>query len=195
MEFTNDTYLAAVFFISRQTPEYEESIEVLLQKSQATNIEPSKYVKGWWDCKWAEMNCEAYLHNKLPDYQLLVIQFLQGVFLERGRYSQQEKNLPLEKDGNLKLALAFRDACETLQPEVAYIATHLDRAEFDIIMKVVHKIEVYDANYIAGEGGLIYLRGIIADCLTDPPPEYAPDTMPVKEGVLVFGGQGSKRWW
>ena len=64
-----------------------------------------------------------------------------------------------------------------------------------LIVKVADKIEGYDADYIAGEGGLVYLRGIIADCLTDPPPEYAPDTMPVSEGVLVFGGKGSKRWW
>ena len=194
MEFFNDKDLAAVFFIPREDSR-ERDIKTLLTEAKATDIKQPLEIDDRWDCQWAGMACEAYLDNEIPSHQLLVIFFLQSVFLGRGKYSEQEDNLPLEKDGNLKLALTFRDACETLQPEVAYIATHLDRAEFDIIMKVVHKIEVYDANYIAGEGGLVYLRGIIGDCLTDPPLEYAPDTMPINEGVLVFGGRRSKRWW
>ena len=193
MEFTNDTYLAAIFFIPKEAENTDLAIEVLLTKAKATHIKPSPYVKSWWDCQWAGISCEAYLHNEISTHQLLVIQFLQSVFLEG--ISTEKKHLLLEEDGNLHIALTFRNACEALKPEVAYIATHLYYAEFEWILKNISRIESYDANRIAEEAGLLYMRGIIADCLTDPPPEYAPDTMPVKEGVLVFGGQGSKRWW
>ena len=192
--------LAAVFFIPKEN-QGKEGIETVLNKAKATNIKNIQFIPkeegegAWADCRWSDMDGQAYFSYNLSLYYLLIIYFSQSDFLSRGQYSQQDKNLPLEKDGNLKLALTFRDACEALEPEVAYIATHLDTAEFDAIVKVVDKIEGYDADYIAGEGGLVYLRGIIADCLTDPPPEYAPDTMPIDEGILVFGGRGSKRWW
>ena len=141
------------------------------------------------------MPCQAYSYNELISHQLFVIEFMQSVFLGRGKYSEQENNLPIEKDGNLHLAIAFRDACETLLPEVAYIATHTYYAELEWVLKNVQRIESYNAIEIAQEAGLLYMRGIIADCLVDPPPEDAPDTMPVKEGVLMFNGQGSDRWW
>ena len=191
MGLVSDRLLAAAFFIPKENQQQNQSIEVLLEKAGATKIihPPGEVI----ECQWAGMACQAYTEDELSSYQLLVIQFMQDTFI--AGIPLEDSDLPLEKDDNLHVALAFRGACEALEPEVAYIATHLDTAEFDAIDKVADKIEGYDADYIAGEGGLVYLRGIIADCLTDPPPEYAPDTMPVKEGVLVFGGQGSKRWW
>ena len=139
------------------------------------------------------MDGQAYLSYNFKSYLLLIIYFSQSDFLARGKYSEQEDNLPLEKDGNLELALSFKDACETLQPEVAYIATHTYDAEFESIVKNIERIESYNAIEIAEEAGLLYMRGIIADCLVAPPPEDTPDTIPVKEGVLIFGGQGSDR--
>ena len=193
MSLVSDRLLAAVFFIPKKNQPQNQSIEVLLEKAGATNI---KYDEGWfWDCQWAGMPCQSYTYNELISHQLFIIEFMQSVFLGRGKYSEQEDNLPLEKDGNLELALAFRDACEVLQPEVAYVATHTYYAELEWILKNVQRIESYNAIKIAGEAGLLYMRGILADCLVDPPPEDAPDTMPVKEGVLIFGGRGSDRWW
>lgn len=192
MGLVSDRLLAAAFFIPKENQQQNQSIEVLLRKAGAIKINrpaPERVM----DCKWAGMACQAYTHDELTSYQLLVIEFMQDIFL-KGIPLEDSDLLP-EEDENLHVALTFKDACEALKPEVAYIATHLDTAEFDAIVKVADKIEGYDADYIAGEAGLVYLRGIIADCLTDPPLEYAPDTMPVSEGVLVFGGRGSKRWW
>ena len=191
MGLVSDRLLAAAFFIPKENQQQNQSIEVLLKKAGATKINrpPDEVI----ECQWAGMACQAYTEDELSSHQLLVIQFMQDTFIKG--ISLEDSDLPLEKDQNLNVALAFRNACEALEPEVAYIATHLDTAEFDAIVKVTDKIEGYDADYIAGEGGLVYLRGVIADCLTDPPPEYAPDTMPIDEGILVFGGRGSKRWW
>ena len=186
-------YLAAIFFIPKETKDTEQPMELLLTKAGATKINPPKEGDWAWYCQWAGMICDASIRNELELHQLLIIYFSQSDFLEG--ISLEDNDLPLEKDGNLKLAIAFRDACEALQPEVAYIATHTYDAEFDSIIENAKRIETYDANRIAENAGLLFLNGIIAECLVDPPPEDAPDTMPVKEGVLVFGGQGSKRWW
>ena len=193
MSLVSDRLLAAAFFISKENQPQNQPIEVLLEKVGASKINPPSENDWAWYCNWAGMNCDAVIHNELSSHQLLIIYFSQSRFLDG--IPDENSDLPLEKDGNLHIAIAFRDACETLKPEVAYIATHTYDAELDSIMKNADKIESYNANEIADDAGLLYLRGIIADCLTDPPPEYAPDTMPVSEGVLVFGGRGSKRWW
>ena len=193
MGLVSDRLLAAAFFIPKENRQQNQPIEALLQKAGAINIQrtaPDRMI----ECQWARMACQAYTHNELTSHQLFVIQFMQSVFLGRGKYSEQENNLPLEKDGNLKLVLTFRDACEVLKPEVAYIATHTYDAEFESIVKNIERIESYNAIEIAGDAGLLYMRGIIADCLVDPPPEYMPDKMPVSEGVLIFAGTGNSRW-
>ena len=192
MGLVSDKLIAAVFFLPKNQPQ-NQPIEVLLEKAGASDI---KYDEGWlWDCQWAGMTCDAYAYNELASYQLLVIRFMFGIFAEKGKYSHQENNLPLEKDGNLQLALAFRDACETLKPEVAYITTRLPYGEFEKIVENVESIETYDPDSILDNAGLIYVKGIIADWLTYPQPLEPQDTLPVKEGLLVFSGTGRERWW
>ena len=139
------------------------------------------------------MPCQAYSYNELISHQLFVIEFMMGTFYEG--IPIEDSDLPLEKDGNLQVALAFRNACETLKPEVAYIATRLPYGEFEKIVENVKRIESYDPDSILDISGLIYVRGDIADWLTYPLPLEPQDTLPVKEGLLVFGGTGSKRWW
>ena len=184
-------YLAAVFFIPKESKNASESMESLLKKAGATKIAPPRKDDWAWYCHWAGMICDALIYNELKSHQLLIIYFSQNQFLDG--IPDEDSDLPLEKDGNLHLALAFRDACEALEPEVAYIATHTYYAELEWILKNVQRIESYSAIEIAEEAGLLYMRGIIADCLVAPPPEDTPDTIPVKEGVLIFGGQGSDR--
>ena len=80
--------------------------------------------------------------------------FIAGIPLENSDF-------PLKKDNNLHVALAFRDACEALEPEVAYIATHLHYAEFEWILKTIDKIETYDADDIVDEAGGAGNSGLI----------------------------------
>lgn len=201
MDFFNKRELAAAFFIPKEKNNYED-IKFMLTKTKATNITnikllPEKEGNGMWaDCLWAGMSGHAFLDKNISSYQLFIIYFSQRDFLRRGEYSQQDKNLPLEKDGNLELALTFRDACEALEPEVAYIATHTYYAEFDWILKTIDKIETYDADDIADEAGLVYFNNeILIDLITERPPGEERDTLPVNKGKLLFGGRGSKRWW
>ena len=184
--------LAAAFFIPKEN-NINQPMELLLKKAGATQISPPEKDDWAWYCHWAGMICDASIHNELESYQLFVIQFLQSVFHEG--ISDEDNDLPIEKDGNLHLALAFRDACEALQPEVAYIATRLPYGEFEKIVKNVELIETYDPDKILSNAGLIYLKGIIADWLTYPRPQFPQDSLPVKEGLLVFSGIGRERWW
>ena len=191
--------LAAAFFIPKEERE-KEDIKTMLGKAKATDIKNIQSVpkgKGIWaDCRWVDMDGQAYLTDSLPSHILLIIYFSQRDFLRRGEYSQQDKNLPLEKDGNLELALTFRDACEALEPEVAYIATNPIFAEFKWILKTVDKIETYDSDAIADDAGLVYFNNeILIDLITERPPGEERDTLPVKKGRLLFDYQGNERWW
>ena len=188
----NTDYFAAIFFIPKENKEQNQPIEVLLEKAGATNINrpaPDRLI----DCYWAEMSCKAYTEDELESHQLLVIKFFDSFFY-KGQPISSEKEIPLEEDGNLKLALTFRDACETLSPEVAYIVTHLQYAEFDWILKTMEKIEAYDPDDISDEAALVYFRGILADWLTYPRPLRPQESLPVKEGLLLFHGTGTFRW-
>lgn len=184
-------YLAAAFFIPKE--DTEQSMELLLKKAGAIKVHPPKKGDWAWYCQWAGMICDAAIHNQLPLHQLLIIYFSQSRFLKG--IPDEDGDLPLEKDGNLQLALTFKNACETLQPEVAYIATHTYNAEFDSIINNAERIETYDADRIAADAGLLFLDGIIADCLTYPLAHSPQDALPVKSGLLVFSGKGSDRWW
>ncbi|KST65685.1 hypothetical protein [Mastigocoleus testarum] len=194
-------YLAAVFFISQ---EENISLETLLEKVQATDIgnphsdvenessNSSESLKALY-CNWSYFTgCIAWL-KKLDYYLLLVIWFSQSQFLRK--LPLEDLDLPVEEDPNLELALTFRDACEEILPEVAYIITHLDRAEWEEIVKIENKIQGLYADFIANQGGLTYLSGLIADVLTPRPQEYERDNLPVKNGKLVFSSRGSYRWF
>ena len=84
MGLVSDRLLAAAFFIPKENQQQNQSIEVLLQNAGATNI--NRPLNRVIDCQWAGMACQAYTEDELPSYQLLVIQFMQGTFLERGQY-------------------------------------------------------------------------------------------------------------
>ena len=188
-------YLAAVFFIPHK--EENTSLEALLKKARAFNIEKElnnlSLTKKWLYCQWGGFtDCRAYI-EKLDSYLLLIIWFSQSQFFKKIPVKNSE--LSLEKDPNLKLAITFRDACEEILPEVAYVITHLDRAELDKIIKIKNKIEEFDADFIADEGGLTYLSELIAELLTPLPPEYERDSLPVKKGKLVFSSRGNSRWF
>ena len=195
-------YLGAVFFIPQKEKSF--SLVTLLKKAQATDIETpetdienesnnaSEYLKALY-CNWGPfIDCRGYC-EKLDSYLLLVIWFSQSQFLRN--LPLEDLDLPVEEDPNLELALTFRDACEEILPEVAYIITHLDRAEWEKIIKIQDKIQSLDADFIADEGGLTYLSGLIADILTPLPPEYERDSLPVKNGKLVFSSRGHSRWF
>ncbi|MEO0970517.1 MAG: pentapeptide repeat-containing protein [Cyanobacteria bacterium J06639_18] len=64
-----------------------------------------------------------------------------------------------------------------------------------IVEGIQDKIQSLDADFIADEGGLTYLSGLIADILTPLPPEYERDSLPVKNGKLVFSSRGHSRWF
>jgi hypothetical protein len=185
--------LAGVFFIPRGR---DLSIEELLRKAGAEDISApsvSSDPSGLLDCKWAGMYCKASL-DSLSKHQVLQIYFWQSSFL--ALLNEESADIPLERDGALPLALSFRDACEALSPEVAFLVTHQWQANRDVVLSREWKVLTKDANELANERfGLLYLDEDIGQYWTYIPRLDNRDSLPVSKGLLVFAGQGSSRWY
>src|SRR5690606_25522570 len=99
--------------------------------------------------------------------------------------------LPLEEDGALPVAIAFRDACERLRPEAAVLATHTYLLEGSQWLNACYSaVLAMDPNLLDSYGaGLTYFNIDTIDEWT--PEHYGPlqrDALPVKDGKLLFRG-------
>jgi hypothetical protein len=57
----------------------------------------------------------------------------------------------LENDNGSSLAVAFRDACEALQPKVAFLAHHLDQAASEYVLDRERWVLGGQANRLASQ--------------------------------------------
>ena len=181
--------LAAAFFLPRG--ERDLTLEELLRAagvtpSAAGRPTPDYDPSGLIDCLWAGLTCRAGVFN-LEYHQLFVIYFWQSSFLEM-------LGGPSDADS---LVAAFRDACEALAPEVAFIVTHLDQADIDWILDREAAVLSKDANLLAGERvGLLYLNEEVSSYWTPNPVRDDRDSVPVASGRMVFAGRGDfSRWF
>jgi hypothetical protein len=122
----SDRRNGAFFFLLRQEP--MPSLHELATAAGVTELSlgpwPEKEKEEVrYGCWGGVLSVEARLRH-LSMHDCLTIDFWQGEFLDlRGPRTGRE-TLPLEEDGALPVALAFRDACERLHPEAAVLATH-----------------------------------------------------------------------
>jgi hypothetical protein len=191
---TEPKLLAALFFIPRQSEKL--SIKPLLQTAAATDISLISVIpsdrSGLVDCTWAGMACKAYL-DQLSYHHLLQIYFWQSQFLE---LLPEEEVVPLNQDPSFSLAQAFKSACEALDPDVAFIATHLDQAQRDFILEQEWIVLAQEANRLADTRfGLLYLNGEVSQYWTSHPLRDDRDSLPISSGKLVFANRGASRWF
>ncbi len=152
-------------------------------------------------CQWAGLiDCLAFLHER-SYHQLLIIRFSQSQFLS---LLPPEADLPpgedhfvgLEVDPSLSVALTFKQACEALLPEVAFIATHIYDCEYNWVLEREWMVLAKDATALADEGfGLLYLNEEISQNWMNHPQRDDRDSLPVASGRLVFAGRGVMRWF
>jgi hypothetical protein len=105
-------------------------------------------------------------------------------------------NEELERDGALPVALAFRDACERLEPEAACLEVHVGRTNLEWILEEIYpEVLGWSANALGGAHlSLLYMGERMAGHWQ--PNEYLADrdSLPVENGLLLFARRGAKRW-
>jgi hypothetical protein len=174
-----DRQLAAAFYLPHGRA--AEPIEALLDAAGATEVAAgSAPVSGLVLCSWAGMTCRAYLSAGV-----LVLYFPQTSFLQM-----------LDDDLADGLLASFEQACETLRPDAAIIATRLDHADPVEVLHLSGAVLEADARRLAAARfGLLYVSDELADYQDAGWISADREVIPTVGGRLIFGGAGSKRWW
>jgi hypothetical protein len=119
-------------------------------------------------------------------HQILIIAFWQSEFFE----------VILEDDNGSSLAAAFRDACETLQPKVAFIALHLHEATSEYVLDAERWLLNGEADRFESEGlGLVYFGTGVDDLGIFRELRQKHDYLTASIGRLTFAGSGKSRWF
>lgn len=115
---------------------------------------PDQQILEAAQCRWADLHCEVEL-VQLEVYQLLTLYFLRGSFYDL--LGPEQDSL----DGLHKIAFPFRDSCEGLEPEFAYVTFHEYFAApetYTQLEKWIVKPSIENADALADEHlGLCYI--------------------------------------
>ncbi|MEH2064496.1 MAG: hypothetical protein V7K50_19915 [Nostoc sp.] len=205
--------LVAAFFIEHGSNNF--SLEQLLTLAEMKNLQylsedeklglgihdPSlEVIYGEWGAfedAWARLDRIEY-HNCLQIY------FSMNHFLDLIPELPDDQNLPLKEDPLLPLAYTFRNACEKLQAEVAFVDTHAHygdeawenkQGNRDWIINYYWMLLESNVNALADERfGLLYLNEYMNQLWDSNPVRDDRDIIPLSQGRLAFAGRGSARW-
>jgi hypothetical protein len=196
----SDRRNGAFFFLLRQEP--MPSLDELAIAAGMTALDPRPLaVDRGTEVRYGEWgvidSVRARVHH-LSMHDCLAIDFLQSDLLDLLPPREGHEALPLEEDGALPVALAFRDACERLRPEAAALATHPDELQDPQWLHACYSAVLgMDPNLLDSYGGgLVYVGSDMVD-------EWVPenygltqrDSLPVTNGRLLFRGTGWGRWF
>jgi hypothetical protein len=191
--------LGALFFLLRQEsmPSLDELAALAGVTSRSLGPWPEKEKEDVRYGRWGDvLSVEAHLRH-LDFHDCLALDFWQTSFLDLLPPREGHEALPLEEDGALPVALAFRDACERLRPEAAVLATHpgmIDNPEW--LHGCYSAVLGMDPNSLDSvAAGITY---VCSDMVDEWVPEnFGPpqrDSLPVTNGRLLFRGTGWSRW-
>jgi hypothetical protein len=147
-------------------------------------------------CWGGVISVEARLRH-LDLHDCLVLDFWESSFLDLLPPLEGNEELPLEEDGALPVALAFRGACERLRPEAAVLATHPHMLQDPQWLHACYSAVLgMDPNSLDSQGAAITY--VCSDMVDEWAPEnFGPperDSLPVTNGRLLFRATGWSRW-
>ncbi len=189
--------LAAAFFLPRDERNQSSMVDRLTRAGMAM-IEPTDAAggglsEGFAKVRWAGLTCTAEL-TASTSFDLLTIRFRRADFL--AFLSEDDRPIPVEADGALPMAIAFRDVCTALGPDAAIVATHADQATSAFIRSLELKVLSRDVDALADlRLGLLYLSDRLARHATPNPVRDDRDRLPIPSGTLLFAGRGWSRWF
>lgn len=194
----SDSRNGAFFFLLRQEP--MPSLDELASAAGITSLSlgpwPQREKEDVRYGRWGGvLSVEARLRH-LDLHACLVVDFLQSSFLDLLPMREGNEALPLDQDGALPVALAFRDACERLRPEAAVLATHPHMIEDPQWLHASYSAVLgMDPTLLDSYGGALTYVG--PDMVEEwEPDRFGPDrdSLPVAEGRLLFRSTGWSRW-
>ncbi|MGB3636836.1 MAG: hypothetical protein WBA39_04490 [Rivularia sp. (in: cyanobacteria)] len=155
--------------------------------------------------KWGAFGDAWARLDQLEYHNCLQIYFSMNHFLDLCPENTDDEDLPLEQDPLLPLAETFRNACEQLQAEVAFLDTHAHYADEtwenkqgnrDWVINYYQMLLESDINQLADERfGLLYLSEYMNQLWDSNPVRDDRDIIPLSEGRLAFAGRGAARWF
>jgi hypothetical protein len=184
----SNRYLAAYFYLPRdgETRSLRELVDAAGMKHPSPD--GSDLIGEWGGME----SVEARVHN-LQFHVCLELAFRDLELLELHGDKEGHEDQPLAEDPALPVAEAFREACERLRPELAVIATHTWQASPEYWYASVLAMDANLLDYQAP--GLMYASPEIA-------PSWKPelyggprDSLPTREGRIMFRGTGWGRWF
>jgi len=205
--------LAAAFFLERGSSDRSlgemltlagmqdlQNLSDQEKRALAINDPSVGVIYGHWDTfgdAWS-------LLDRLQHHDCLQIYFSMNHFLDLRPEKAGNENLPLEQDPSLPMAYTFRDACERLQPEVAFVDTYAHYGDETWENKQGNRAWILDhysmvlesnANELADERfGLLYLNDYMSQLWDSNRLRDDRDAIPVSSGCLVFARRGWARW-
>jgi hypothetical protein len=195
----SDRRNGAFFFLLRQEP--KPSLDELATAAGVASLSrwpwPEEEEEEACYGDWGGIDSVRARVHHLSMHDCLAIDFLQSDLLDLLPPREGHEALPLEEDGALPVALAFRDACERLRPEAAVLATHPQMLQDSQWLNACYSAVLgMDPNLLDSyRGGLVYVG-------PDMAAEWEPyrlrqdrDSLPVKEGMLFFRRTGWGRWF
>jgi len=154
--------------------------------------------------EWAAFGDAWARLDRLEYHSCLQIYFSMNHFLDLIPELPDDQNLPLEEDPLLPLAYTFRDACEKLPAEVAFVDTHAHygdeswenkQGNRDWIINHYWMLLESNVNALADERfGLLYLNEYMNQLWDSNSLRGDRDIIPLSQGRLAFAGRGAARW-
>jgi hypothetical protein len=153
-------------------------------------------VRVWIDpyddqfAEWGGLFCRVRVLDVAP-YRILALTYGQNGFAKLLYRNSDD----LAQDGALRVAQAFRDACEALRPVVGFVTSQAEEDFEELLTEYADEVRTGNVFGLSQAGfGLVYLREPGEQL--DPVVTFHPrDELPVTEGRLIFAGRGADRWW
>lgn len=144
---------------------------------------------GECDCRWSGMRCIAR-RRESAGAELLELQFWQSEVLQQLTLG----GVSLEEDPLLPMAHSFRDACERLAVDAAFIRVRLSHREPALLETFVRDVAVADINALCDE---LHAALFVADGLGDFPFErlVERECLDTPSGMILFAGRDEGRWY
>jgi hypothetical protein len=181
----SDDRLGAAFFLPPSGEPAADWLRTVVARA-GVEVAPDGGRPHEWGGLWVEPRALDLDHHRV-----LLLTFLPSQYHDR----RVEEAAELERDGNLPLALAFRDACRELRPPVAFVVV-LPWSDLDAYVAGQEQlVDAGDVDDLSWEGfGLLYLGEPLAAALRQEHLRGARDELPAEGGRLLFARSGAGRW-
>jgi hypothetical protein len=182
--------MAAIFYVPREEGDEVPPLQDLATRAGVTELAPAadEGEGEVWYGRWGVMESVRVHQEVLLAHVCLHIDPHLNDLLDRMPQGDRA-------DDSMSIAEAFRDACEALRPEAAVFYTRPDEVEPAYIAAQYPAVLAMDGNLLdVSNPKLLYLNPQLTETLAEAY-RRDRDTVPTREGLILFRGQREHRWW